>query len=85
MDKSTPKPDVVTLLRSAMFEVGGIQIDNLNLDTRLADLNLDSITVLESIAILEDQLNIRVPDEDLGRMNSLRDLETLITKAQAAS
>jgi acyl carrier protein len=68
-----------------VFEAGGIKLDNLTLDTKLADLNLDSISVMESIAILEDRLKIRVPDEDLARLNCLRDLEKLIAKAHATS
>jgi acyl carrier protein len=83
MDNS--KTDVVALFRSAVFEAGGIKLDNLTLDTKLADLNLDSISVMESIAILEDRLKIRVPDEDLARLNCLRDLEKLIAKAHATS
>jgi acyl carrier protein len=83
MDK--PKTDVVALFRSAVFEAGGIKLENLTLDTRLAELNLDSISVMESIAILEDRLNIRVPDEELARLTCLRDLEKLITRSGQAA
>lgn len=82
---SNPKTDVVALFRSAVFEAGGIKLESLTLDTKLADLNLDSIAVMESIAILEDQLNIRVPDEELARLTCLRDLETLIAKQRPAA
>ncbi len=79
MDKN--KPDVVTLFRDAVFEAGGIKLDHLTLDTTLADLALDSIAVMESIAVLEDRLGIRIQDEDLARLTTLRDLESLIAKA----
>jgi acyl carrier protein len=83
MDKK--KPDVVAMFKAAVFEAGGIKLDNLTLDTTLADLALDSIAVMESIAVLEDQLGIRIQDEDLARLTSLRDLEALIAKANPAS
>ena len=79
MDKK--KPDVVAMFKKAVFEAGGIRLDNLTLDTTLADLALDSIAVMESIALLEDELGIRIQDEDLARLTNLRDLEALIAKA----
>lgn len=83
MDKK--KTDVVDLFRSAVFEAGGIKLENLTLDTTLADLALDSVAVMESIAVMEDRLGIRIADEDLARLTSLRDLEKLITKATAVA
>jgi acyl carrier protein len=78
-------PDVVALFRSAVFEAGGIKLENLTLDTTLSDLNLDSIAVMESIAVLEDKLGIRIPDEELGRLTKLRDLEAFIARTRGAA
>jgi acyl carrier protein len=75
------KHDVVALFRDAVMEAGGVKLDKLTLDTSIADLALDSIAVMESIAIVEDRLGIRIADEDLARLTCLRDLEALIHKA----
>jgi len=40
---------------------------------------------MESIAVMEDRLGIRIADEDLARLTSLRDLEKLIAKATAVA
>ena len=78
------KPDFLTLFREAVFQAGGVTLDKLTLDTPIAELALDSIAVMESIAIVEDRLGIRIADEDLARLSSLRDLEMLINKASSS-
>jgi acyl carrier protein len=79
------KPDVLALFREAVYQAGGIKLDKLTLDTTIADLALDSIAVMESIAILEDRLGIRIADEDLARLTCLRDIDALVTKSRAGA
>ena len=78
------KHDVLALFRDAVYEAAGTKIENLTLDTTIADLALDSVAVMEAIAHVEERLGIRINDEDLAHLSSMRDLQKLIEKATAA-
>ncbi|HKA91680.1 MAG TPA: acyl carrier protein [Haliangiales bacterium] len=77
--------DVIKLFQEAALEVSGRKLDNLTLDTPLADLALDSVLVLEVVSHVEQRLSIRFDDEDLSRIQTMRDLGALIQKARRAA
>jgi acyl carrier protein len=79
---SADKIDVVTMFKQAAFEVDGRTLEGLTLDTKLSELSLDSVAVMETIGFFEQRLDIRFNDDDLARLSSLRDLEMLIDKAR---
>jgi acyl carrier protein len=76
------KIDVVSMFKQAAFEVDGRTLEGLTLDTKLSELSLDSVAVMETIGFFEQRLEIRFNDDDLARLSSLRDLEMLIDKAR---
>jgi acyl carrier protein len=79
---SAPMPsstiDVVTLFKEAVYETDGRTLDNLTLDTRIAQLAMDSVVVMETIGLLEEQLAVRFTEDDLAKLTTLRDLDALI-------
>lgn len=77
--------DVIKLFKEAALEVSGRRLDDLTLDTPLADLALDSVLVLEVVSHVEQSLAIRFEDEDLSRIQTMRDLGNLIQKARRAA
>jgi acyl carrier protein len=79
------KLDVIKLFQEAAFEVSGRKLEGLTLDTPLAELALDSVIVLEVVSHVEQTLSIRFEDEDLARLSTMRDLESLIAKARRAA
>jgi acyl carrier protein len=82
---SEQEVDVIKLFQEAALEVSGRKLDDLTLDTPLADLALDSVLVLEVVSHVEQSLNIRFDDEDLSRIQTMRDLGNLIQKARRAA
>lgn len=77
--------DVIALYQEAALEVAGRKIDGLTLDTKLSDLQLDSVLVLEMTGFVEQKLGVRFDDEELSRLTTLRDLGNLIEKARRAA
>jgi acyl carrier protein len=75
---SDPDFDILALYREAALEVGNHVLEDLTLDTKLADLTISSVEVLEIVGYIEQRLNIRLNDEDLSRMTCMRDLVRLI-------
>ncbi len=75
--------DIVALYKEAAFEVVGKKLDDLTLDTQLSALGLDSVAIMEIVGYVEDRVGVRVNDEDLSRLTTLRELADLIEKGRA--
>jgi acyl carrier protein len=72
----------IDLLKLAAFELGGISLPALNEDDYLTALGIDSILGVEICANIEDRLNLRFSDDDLGRVATVGDLVRLVNKAR---
>jgi acyl carrier protein len=79
------KIDVIALYQEAAMEVAGRKLDGLSMDSKLSELQLDSVLVLEMTGYVEQKLGIRFDDEDLSRLTTLRDLSDLIEKTRRAA
>ena len=76
------KLDIVQVFKQAAFEAEGRHLEGLTLDSKLAELEMDSVAVMETIGVFEDRVGLRFADEDLSRLTCLRDLEVLVEKAR---
>jgi acyl carrier protein len=79
------KIDVIALYQEAALEVAGRKLDGLAMDSKLSELQLDSVLVLEMTGYVEQKLGIRFDDEDLSRLTTLQDLSDLIEKTRRAA
>ena len=77
--------DVIALYQEAAQEVAGRKLEGLTLDTKLSDLQLDSVLILEMTGYVEQKLEVRFDDEELSRLTTLRDLANLIEKMRDAA
>lgn len=75
--------NIVTLFQQAALEVNGKKLDGLTKDTVISKLGLDSVAVMELVSYFEEKLSIRLPDEDLAKVQTLGDLGAVV-KAQVA-
>jgi acyl carrier protein len=75
----------VKVFQEAAFEVSGRKLDTLTLDTKLSELALDSVLVLEVVSQVEQTLGVRFDDEDLSHLTTMRDLGELIAKSRRAA
>ncbi|MCL2626129.1 MAG: acyl carrier protein [Cystobacterineae bacterium] len=74
--------NIVALFAKAAFEVNGKSFNNLTPSTVIASLGMDSVAIMELVGFLEEQLGLRLPDEDLALVQTLADLEALIQRIQ---
>jgi acyl carrier protein len=77
--------DVVKVFQDAAFEVSGRKLDTLTLDTKLSELALDSVLVLEVVTQVEQAMGVRFNDEDLSHLTTMRDLKELIVRSRRAA
>jgi acyl carrier protein len=72
--------DVIRLFSESLRELKGKTFDHIDHDTVIADLGIDSITFVELVGILEDELDVVLADEELTRIRTVGDLERTVSE-----
>jgi len=72
--------NLIKMFQQAALEVSNEKLDNLSRDTVISQLGMDSVAVMELVSFFEEKLSLRLPDEDLARINTVGDLCSLIEK-----
>jgi acyl carrier protein len=70
--------NLIGVLKDAFYDVTLKQYDELDADTRISELGLDSVAMMELIGVLEENLSIRIQDEEVATLNTVGDLLALI-------
>jgi acyl carrier protein len=55
-------------------------IEAVTIDATIADLDVESMTVMNVVAEIEDDLDVRVPEDELGMVETVRDLVRLFQR-----
>ncbi len=71
---------ITQLFAQAAQEVNGKKLQNLTKDTVISKLGLDSVAVMELVSFFEEKLSIRMPDEELAKVQTLGDLGALVKR-----
>lgn len=77
---TTQTVNVLELFTQAAFEVDGRKLSGLTKDTVISTLGMDSVAVMELVSFFEEKLNVRIPDEDLGKIRTVGDLKDALAK-----
>ena len=72
--------DVTEMFKQAAFEVDNRRIPDLKSDTVIATLGMDSVAIMELVSWFEEKLGLRIPDEDLGKIKTVKDLRDCIAR-----
>jgi acyl carrier protein len=72
--------NVTQLFAQAALEVNGKTLENLGKETVISKLGLDSVAVMELVSYLEEKLDIRMPDDELAKVQTLGDLGGLVQR-----
>lgn len=73
----------VALFRRAAWEVAQKDLKDLSLEHQVSELGLDSVAMLEVIGFLEEELDVNFPDDALARVQTIRDLSSLVHQLQS--
>ncbi len=71
---------ITELFAQAAQEVNGKKLSGLTKETVISKLGLDSVAVMELVSFFEEKLNIRMPDEELAKVQTLGDLGALVQR-----
>jgi acyl carrier protein len=58
----------------------GVNPDEVKNESTLEDLDMDSLDVVEIMQAIEDDMGIRVPDEDLEELTTIGDAVAAVVK-----
>ncbi len=72
--------DVIEMFKQAAFEVDNRRLPELTADTVIATLGMDSVAVMELVSYFEEKLRVRIPDEELSKIRTVRDLRDTIAR-----
>ncbi|HYS10241.1 MAG TPA: acyl carrier protein [Myxococcales bacterium] len=72
--------DVVEMFKQAAFEVDNRRLPDLKSDTVIASLGMDSVAIMELVSYFEEKLGVRIPDEELSKIRTVRDLRDTIAR-----
>jgi acyl carrier protein len=72
--------NVIELFQKAALEVDNRKLSGLTKDTVISTLGMDSVAVMELVSYFEERLQMRIPDEELGRVRTLGDLRDCVAR-----
>jgi len=68
-------------IMSIISDISGFDIEEINLDTKLADqLEIDSIKAIEIVVAIEKKYKILIRDEDVPKIITVREAVDLVNK-----
>lgn len=65
-------------LKELAVENLDIDPDQIDLDSKISDLDIDSIDLFDFIMVIEDEFSIEFSDEELDEIESFADIVSLI-------
>jgi len=76
---------ILDALRGILTEIAGVPAEEVQPDhTLVDDLAIDSLTLVEVAAAVQDEFNVEVPDEGLKDLKTIGDVVALVQQAVAA-
>lgn len=77
MPETVTKEQIETRVIDALVEFGE-ERDELNLDARFEDLEVDSLDLVELAQIVEEEYGVELTDKDMDKLGTVRDVVDLI-------
>jgi 8-amino-7-oxononanoate synthase/acyl carrier protein len=80
MGQNMPSSDqnLLNILKTAVYDVNLKELNDVDANTEISELGLDSVAMMELIGVLEETLSIRIPDEEIAGLSRVGDLLRLI-------
>jgi 8-amino-7-oxononanoate synthase len=72
--------ELIHVLKAAVYTISLKELGNIDTETKISELGLDSVAVMEVIGLLEEDFSIRIRDEDVVALASVGDLLSLIRR-----
>ena len=74
---------VLQVFENALKEIFPGAQHSITSETVIADLGVDSISLMEIVGILEDELKVKLSDEEITKIRTVADLERSVNRKRA--
>ena len=79
------KTDIQSELAAIVEEIAGVPAEDVQLDKEfVADLDVDSLSMVEIVVAAEEKFDVRIPDDEVKKLKTVGDAVDFIDNAQAA-
>ncbi|HEX7353757.1 MAG TPA: acyl carrier protein [Mycobacteriales bacterium] len=76
--------EIRTALAEIVQEVSGVEASRVQMDAAFAaDLDLDSLTMVEVVVAAEERFDVRIPDDDAGDLVTVADAVAYVQNVSA--
>jgi len=69
---------IIELFTKAVFEIERKELSGVRPETDISTLGFDSVTTMEILSHIEEELDIEFPEEELGNIYLMSDLVVLV-------
>src|SRR5690606_27272 len=77
--------DILAGLAAIVNEVAGIDVDDVQPDKSFTeDLDVDSLSMVEVVVAAEEKFDVKIPDDDVQKLKTVRDAINYIDDARSA-
>ncbi len=77
--------DIRAELAEIVEEIAGVPADDVQPDKQfVADLDVDSLSMVEIVVAAEEKFGVRIPDDEVKNLKTVGDAVSFIEKAQAS-
>ncbi len=70
--------NLIEILKAAVYDINPRELGKVTSATLISELGLDSVSMMEVIGVLEENLSIRISDKEVSTLNNVGDLLNLI-------
>jgi 8-amino-7-oxononanoate synthase len=70
--------NLINILKAAVYDINPRELGEVTPATLISELGLDSVSMMEVIGVLEENLSIRITDKEVSTLNNVGDLLNLI-------
>jgi 8-amino-7-oxononanoate synthase/acyl carrier protein len=70
--------NLINILKAAVYDINLKELGDISASTKISELGLDSVAMMELIGVLEEDLSIRISDQEVSELNSVGDLLNLL-------
>ncbi len=78
------KSDIQADLATIVEEIAGVPADDVQVDKEfVADLDVDSLSMVEIVVAAEEKFGVRIPDDQVKNLKTVGDAVDFIDSAQA--
>ena len=77
--------ELIEVLKAAVYDISLKELGDISTETKISELGLDSVAVMELIGVLEEDFAIRIRDEEVAALGTIGDILNLVRRVSPSA